>query len=989
MRKILKNKYTSILIVWLGILIISLLTMPSISKVVREKGQIKLPENLQSQVANKLSIEYNNNQNTSQVIAVFNRDGGLTDDNRKNIVEILNRLKDKKDDYSIKGITSAADSKEAEKQLLSEDKTTELALISVDKDKVREMSENINTELKTEGLNTYVTGSDVLTHEFANETQKGIKKTEIISIVFILAVLIIVFRSWVAPLLSLITVGISLIVSLNITMNLAWHYELPLSNFTQVFLAVVLLGIGTDYNILLYTKFKEELTSGIGKIQAAKIALRTAGKTIIYSGSSVFIGFAVLGLADFIIYQSAVSVAIGIAVLLLNLLTLNMFFMTVLGEKMFLPNRKAAGHKESKLWSLLSGITLKKPVVMLGVMLVLIIPFLMQLSSRTLNYNDADELPETNFAKQGYTVVEKHFSKGMIAPVSIYIGTDRELTNKEDLSEINKITTYLKNKNEVDKVLSVTEPTGEKIDALYLKDQFNTLLQRVGEAQDGIKKINSGLSTAKTKIEDQDVTGKLGQVNKLADGANKLADGTVKFNSGLGTYVNGVDTFNNNIESIITSPKIAMLGEQMQHLSDLSKKIDSLGIKGEVISNKLAKLSLLIDKINANINDPRLTKLEEKVTTLSQITEQLTTLKAQSKELTGEVTALVQQTKTLNEPITKIRAGGDTLLSEMNKIQTGSKQISDGTNQLNNALQQMGGSVNQLTNGLSKANTGLSTIDTGITDANSYLKELGESFVGNTFYVPNSVLNSGQLNRSFDQYLSKDKKVTKLTVVLKDKPSTLDSAKVINSLDGELKTITAGTSLKDAKIAIGGQTSQINDLENLTNKDFTRSATIMLIGIAVMLIAITRSIVQPIAIVGTLIGTYFASLSIAELLSKLILGKEHLAWNAPFFIFIMLIALGVDYSIFLAMRYKENINLAHLTPKEAIYHASGTIGGVVISAAIILGGTFAALYPSGITTLIHVALGVIVGLAILAVVLPIIMSAVVKLSYGKNIVTKK
>ncbi len=65
--------------------------------------------------------------------------------------------------------------------------------------------------------------------------------------------------------------------------------------------------------------------------------LRKAGKTILYSGSSILIGFSALGLAKFSIYQSAVGVAVGVAVLLVVLLTLNPFFMAVLGKKLFWP----------------------------------------------------------------------------------------------------------------------------------------------------------------------------------------------------------------------------------------------------------------------------------------------------------------------------------------------------------------------------------------------------------------------------------------------------------------------------------------------------------------------------------------------------------------------------------------------------------------------------------------------------------------------------
>ena len=74
-----------------------------------------------------------------------------------------------------------------------------------------------------------------------------------------------------------------------------------------------------------------------------------------------------------------------------------------------------------------------------------------------------------------------------------------------------------------------------------------------------------------------------------------------------------------------------------------------------------------------------------------------------------------------------------------------------------------------------------------------------------------------------------------------------------------------------------------------------------------------------------------------------------------------------------------------------IAKAASVIGAVVISAAIILSGTFAAMIPSGITTLIQVALAVIIGLILLVFLLPLVMSSVISLTdkqMNKKIIRK-
>jgi len=94
----------------------------------------------------------------------------------------------------------------------------------------------------------------------------------------------------------------------------------------------------------------------------------------------------------------------------------------------------------------------------------------------------------------------------------------------------------------------------------------------------------------------------------------------------------------------------------------------------------------------------------------------------------------------------------------------------------------------------------------------------------------------------------------------------------------------------------------------------------------------------------------------------------------------MLIALGVDYSIFLMMKYREFDNTA-ATPSTRIVRAASVIGAVVLSAALILSGTFAALMPSGVLTLIQVAMVVIIGLIILVFAIPTVIPALIRLTY--------
>lgn len=168
-------------------------------------------------------------------------------------IAVLAAFQRKQATYHVKKITSAQAGAGVAKQLTSKDQTTQLAMLDVEKGSaIDNWARQIRRALQIKGLQVYATGSEVLNHEFGNVAMAGLRKTEVISVLFIFVILILVFRSPVVPLVSLTTVGVSYLVAVSVIMNFVQRFNFPVSNFTLIFLVVVLFGIGTDYNILLY-----------------------------------------------------------------------------------------------------------------------------------------------------------------------------------------------------------------------------------------------------------------------------------------------------------------------------------------------------------------------------------------------------------------------------------------------------------------------------------------------------------------------------------------------------------------------------------------------------------------------------------------------------------------------------------------------------------------------------------------------------------------
>lgn len=1160
MQKFLKNHVFE-LIAWILILIISVVALPNITQLTNDHSNITLPSNVQSNVAQSIENNWGSKKkNTYAVALVFNKKSGkLTDADKQAINNTLDKFTNDKSKYGIKDSLLPDSNIATRKKLQSKDGTTWVAQFNVAKSHgtIEKVYNEMNKAAKTQGLRTYVTGADVLQHDFSASIQEGIKKTEAITVVFIFIVLVIVFKSPIVPLISLLTVGVSFLTSFSIVTNLVKSANFPFSNFTQVFMVIVLFGIGTDYNILLYDKFKENLGKGMDKYKAMHDALRNAGKTILYSGSSILIGFTALSLAKFSVYQSAVGVAVGVAVLLVVLLTLNPFFMATLGKKMFWPVKKFTGESDDKLWHGISSATLKHPIIYLVVLAVVVVPFMLMYSGH-LNYDDTDEIADSVPSKQGLLIVQKHFSKGMAEPSYLYIQSKHRLDNEENLKLIDQVTKQLQASKDVSFATSVTEPYGEPIDMLYVNNQLNTVNDGVDQARSGLGKLSKGsnkVANGANSLKDgadqlQNGTSRLQSgasqlvsgTSRLQNGASQLQSGATRLQSGSGQLVSGADRLRsgasqlqsgavrlqtgagrlesgthalqsgatslvsganrlknganslqsgtqqmvNQLQQLSSQLSTQLSGSNKQQLAQLQTALPQINsgiqqlnqqVSGLDISGLTSQLSGLSDKISAaessakdqaagavkqassaagdaaiaaleksgvkidssqaaaakaaanavgdqasgqvknssssaagNIDTNSLSSMTSQVSQLKQAVAQLA--QASNQALPGAATALNQ----LSSGLTQVQSAASQGVAGAQKLNNGAGQLSNGLGSLSSGASRLGAGVNQVNNGAGRLNNGLGTLasgagtlnnglgtlangagtlnnglgtlangagqlNSGLGQGETYLRGLGSSAAADTFYIPKEFLKNDMFKKSMDVYLSPDKKSAQIIVVFDSNPSATEATKKSQELSAMAKKSLQGTALKNAKVAMGGQSSKIEDTKTVASGDFLRTAAIMLIGIGIALMFVTRSLLQPIYILGTLLIAYLCSLSINQWIVKAVLGKSMLTWNTPFFSFIMLIALGVDYSIFLMTRYRELESEGYTTPSARILKACAIIGTVVVSAAIILGGTFAALIPSGIPTLIEVALAVDIGLLILVFILPITMSAATKLTY--------
>ena len=201
---------------------------------------------------------------------------------------------------------------------------------------------------------------------------------------------------------------------------------------------------------------------------------------------------------------------------------------------------------------------------------------------------------------------------------------------------------------------------------------------------------------------------------------------------------------------------------------------------------------------------------------------------------------------------------------------------------------------------------------------------------------------------------SLDGELARFTVITDSEPATSESFE-------EIRDLRAAVQDAEPETLVGGQSAQTLDTRDATERDTLLIIPIILAVILVLLMLILRAVVAPIFLLMATTLSAVAALGAGALVSEHIFGFPALDVSVPLYSLIFLIALGIDYTVFLVLRAKEEAEI-HGT-NEGMSRAVGLTGGVITAAGIVLAAVFAVLGVLPLITLGQV--GIVVGLGIL------------------------
>ncbi|QDV24987.1 MMPL family transporter [Aureliella helgolandensis] len=190
-----------------------------------------------------------------------------------------------------------------------------------------------------------------------------------------------------------------------------------------------------------------------------------------------------------------------------------------------------------------------------------------------------------------------------------------------------------------------------------------------------------------------------------------------------------------------------------------------------------------------------------------------------------------------------------------------------------------------------------------------------------------------------------DLRVARFDIVLNDNPFSIDASATLKNLRHQLASESARVESPwhNASVTTSGTTVGITDLREITQADQRRIQILVTLGVWLVLLILLRQFVLSSYLIFTVLLSYFATLGVTFWVFSTTYGADYsgLDWKVPLFLFVILVAVGQDYNVYLVTRIIEERRTAGLI--DGVRRALYLTGGIITSCGFVMAGTFIAM----------------------------------------------
>jgi len=372
---------------------------------------------------------------------------------------------------------------------------------------VAEVERTVAFELGPDsGLHASLSGEATLGRDYLVAIEEGGRRSGLATLALVAVTLLAVYRSPVAALVSLVTLGVALGVAVG-AVTLAAAHGLPVAYQSRGFLVALLFGIGTDYCLLLFARVREEADGKRHHPDPVAAALRGAQPVIATSAAAVAVACALMAFARFGLFRdSGPALAVGTAVALAAILTLTPALMRLARGALFWPGSLHAADSTRRVWSAIAARVVRSPAAVLALFGLPLAPLVWVGLRLVPSFELELDIPAGSASGRGWQALTRHFDPAAISPLiaaielpSAHAGSLRAI---DGLDALYQLTRALSREPGVGGVFSATQPTGAPglLARGTLASQLDQLRAGLGQASAGARALASGLGGAEGEV---------------------------------------------------------------------------------------------------------------------------------------------------------------------------------------------------------------------------------------------------------------------------------------------------------------------------------------------------------------------------------------------------------------------------------------------------------------------------------------------------------
>jgi len=274
-----------------------------------------------------------------------------------------------------------------------------------------------------EGMEVRVTGPGGLITDVYKIFLNADIKLLVGTVILVLVLLLLIYRSPVLPFVPLVAVGFGYFVAGGILALIASALDITLSGQATSLMVILLFGAGTDYGLLLISRYREDLRRESDARAALTTALGETWEAIAASGLTVTLAVLTLLLAEYGDYRSFAPVlGVGVFVTLIAGLTLMPALLALLGRRAFWPRKPKEGDEtRHRTWERVAAwvaVGPKRAALLVTAVLVVLAMGCVFYSPR---FSFTEDFLTSMPSSEGYALLEQHFPKGALAPTTVLI----------------------------------------------------------------------------------------------------------------------------------------------------------------------------------------------------------------------------------------------------------------------------------------------------------------------------------------------------------------------------------------------------------------------------------------------------------------------------------------------------------------------------------------------------------------------------------------